>query len=82
MEIVELYLVNSVGKWGAGPHLREETSPERSAMEVQWGKLITQKREVDNTVYHHYERGYRLFQAGQHYPRPTPRTRPTEIPFR
>jgi hypothetical protein len=32
MTIVELYLLNSMGKWGAGPDLREETSPERSGM--------------------------------------------------
>jgi len=32
-----------MGKWGAGPDLREETSPERSEMGVQWGKLIKQK---------------------------------------
>jgi 3-hydroxyisobutyrate dehydrogenase-like beta-hydroxyacid dehydrogenase len=28
----ELHFVNSAGKWDAGPHLREETSPERSEM--------------------------------------------------
>jgi len=43
MTIVELYLLNPMGKWGAGPDLREETSPERSEMGVQWGKLIKQK---------------------------------------
>jgi hypothetical protein len=29
MTIVELYLVNSVGKWGIGPNVREETSLSR-----------------------------------------------------
>ena len=43
MTIGDLHLVNSVGKWGAGPNLREETSPERSEREGQWGKLIKQK---------------------------------------
>jgi hypothetical protein len=49
MTIVELYLVNSVGKWGTGRNLLEETTPERSEMWVQWGKLIKQKMVVDNT---------------------------------